>query len=327
MKQVLKTLGPVITHIINLSLGSATFPPKWKISRILPLLKSSDAPKEVPASYRPVAQLPLVAKLTERIVQKQLLEYLENSNLLAPDHHAYRRRHSTTTALVQLMDTISTAADANQITATLSMDLSAAFDCVDHGILLDKLGYYGLDSQTLSWIKSYLQYRSFYVSIGSAKSEYRNSSQGVPQGSVMGPMMYLLYVNELPSIVEDEDCSDPSHRKSELLFPTGCKSCGSLPVYADDGTYAITSNNRSWNQRKIENCFWKTKNFLNANKLQVNDTKTNLTEFMLHQKRAKLTGIPPDLTVRETITDRNGTEREGDKLISDKTVCRLLGMN
>ena len=157
VKQVLKTLGPVITHIINLSLGLATFPPKWKISRILPLLKSSDAPKELPASYRPVAQLPLVAKLTERIVQKQLLDYLENSNLLAPDHHAYRRRHSTTTALVQLMDTISTAADANQITATLSMDLSAAFDCVDHGILLDKLGYYGLDSQTLSWIKSYLR--------------------------------------------------------------------------------------------------------------------------------------------------------------------------
>ena len=300
VKQNVKVLAPIITHIVNLSLNLARYPAKWKIARVIPLLKSSDADKTNPGSYRLVSQLPLISKLTERSIQTQILDYLEEQDLLSLNHHAYRRKHSTITALVQLMDTIAMAADANLITATLSMDLSAAFDCVDHGILKNKLQFYGLDAKTTKWIDSYLHSRSSFVVIGSAKSRIRTTPQGVPQGSVMGPLLYLLYVNELPAIVTEDDCVNREHDDVTKLFPPNCKECGEMPFYADDGIYVISSKWRNHNQDKLENIFWRTKNFLNANKLQVNESKTNLTEIMTHQKRSKLSGIPPDLTVEGT---------------------------
>ena len=327
VKQNVKSLAPIFTHIVNLSLNTARYPAKWKIARVIPLLKSTDADKTNPASYRPVSQLPLISKMTERAIQTQLLDYLEESNLLSMNHHAYRRKHSTITALVQLMDTIAMAADSNLITATLSMDLSAAFDCVDHEILKNKLRFYGLDVKTTNWIESYLHSRSSFVVIGSAKSKIRTTPQGVPQGSVMGPLLYLLYVNELPAIVTEDDCRNEVHDDVTKLFPPNCKNCGEMPFYADDGIYVISSKWRNRNQDKLENIFWRTKNFLNSNKLQVNESKTNLTEIMTHQKRSKLSGIPPDLTVEEFVTDRRGREKLEDKLITDSEYFRLLGLN
>ena len=188
-------LAPTITHIINLSLGNSHFPQKWKLARISPLLKSADCDVTNPASYRPVAQLPLISKLGERVIQVQILGYLERTGQLHRNHHAYRSKCSTATALLQLIDTIAIGADNNEISASMSIDLSAAFDCVDHTILQEKLRYYGLDEQTLKWISSYLSWRSSYVVVGSAESTIKTTFCGVPQGSVMGPLLYLIYVN------------------------------------------------------------------------------------------------------------------------------------
>ena len=133
IKMAASTLVPVITHVINLSLCTATFPARWKLSRILPLLKSKDSDPTNPASYRPISQLPVLSKLTERTVQCQLMTYLENNNLLSAHHHAYREKHNTSTALIQIMDALATATDINCITATMNVDLTAAFDCVPTG--------------------------------------------------------------------------------------------------------------------------------------------------------------------------------------------------
>ena len=327
---IIKIAAPVLlkvlTHIINLSLGTSTFPGRWKIARILPLRKSRESDSQSPASYRPVSQLPVMSKLTERAVQCQILSYLEDSNLLSPQHHAYRTNHNTSTALIHLMDSLATAADANLITATMCIDLTAAFDCVPHSTLLDKLSYYGLDVMTMQWIRSYLDARSSFVSIGSADSRYISTPQGVPQGSVLGPLLYLLFVNEMTSIVEDGDCSNQTHSQTERLFPPDCNLCGVFPMYADDGQYQISSNNRNWNQDKLERNFWEIRNYLNANGLNVNQSKTKLVECMTYQKKTRTNGIPPDLTVSETITDRNGTLREQDELITDSGNCRILGL-
>ena len=318
---------PVITHVINLSLTTLTFPARWKISRIIPLLKSRDLDRNLASSYRPVSNLPVISKLTERAVQQQILVYLEENNLLSHNHHAYRAKTNTTTSLIQIMDTIATGTDLNLATATMSLDLSAAFDTVSHDILLQKLLFYGLDSNTVDWIKSYLSFRSGFVVIGSAKSAIHSIPQGVPQGSVMGPLLYLLFVNEMPHVIEDDLCANRCHDSTEFLFTKNCNDCGEFPMYADDGVLIISGRYRGRNQQKIETCFWKLKSYLNANGLQLNDAKTSLTEFMTHQKRAKLSGIPPDLTVQEILIDREGREVLADKLITDSNYCRFLGLN
>ena len=318
---------PVLTHIINLSLCSSIFPAKWKIARVIPIKKGKKLDESNPASYRPICLLPVLSKLTERAVQSQLLDYLEKSEQISSCHHAYRKKYSTTTALIHIMDAVATATDLNLITASMTMDLSAAFDCVSHETLRQKLDFYGLDESTKSWITSYLQYRSSYVVIGSAVSTIRSSPQGVPQGSVLGPLLYLLYVNEMPCVVENKDCKDPTHKQTNSLFPPECKKCGTFIMYADDGQYLVSTNSRNQNQELIESTFWRLRDFLNANDLQVNESKTGLTEFMTHQKRSKIRGIPPDLTVKEEITDRAGISRLDDRLISDKPICKLLGLS
>ena len=114
---------------------------------------------------------------------------------------------------------------------------------------------------------------------------------------------------------------------TDNLFSSECNKCGSYIIYADDGLYKTSSNGRNYNQDKIYEFFWKIKDFLNANGLKVNDQKTNLTEFMTYQKRTKMGGIPPDLTIREETKDLEGNIKMQDKLITDNPNFRILGLN
>ena len=209
----------------------------------------------------------------------------------------------------------------------MSLDLSAAFDCVPHAILKEKLEFYGLDDLTREWIHSYLDNRSSFVAIGSAESDIEVMDHGVPQGSVLGPMLYLLFVNEMTAVIEDDNCVNIVHGRRDVLFTSPCQECGIFPIYADDGQYQIASNSRDHNQDWIEMNFWRIRSFLNSNGLQVNESKTTLTELMVHQKRSRTRGIPPDLTVRQEVTDRNGRVKMEDTLLTDSGYCRMLGLN
>ena len=229
--------------------------------------------------------------------------------------------------LLDLMDAIFTATDSNHITATMALDLTAAFDCVQHSILVEKLRLYGLDNDSIKWIESYLAHRSSFIVIGSAKSVIKSTVQGVPQGSCLGPLLYLTYVNEMLHVINDDRCEDRVHQDTSQLFSNNCNNCGIMPMYADDGLYLTSSNNRNQNQDRIDDSFIRIKDFLNANGLQVNESKTYLTEYMTWQKRTRTNGIPPDLTVQETIEDRTGAVITQDKLISDKPHCKMLGFN
>ena len=315
-------LADPIVFVINLSLETRIVPQKWKLARILPLLKSSESDSYSPAGYRPVSQLPVISKLAERTVQLQLLEFLEDSGQISKDHHAYRKHTSTTTALLRMCEILARGAEDNKIIASMNVDQTAAFDSVEHDLLIQKLAYYNIGEQTIEWIRSYLHCRSSFVAIGSARSAIFSNKFGVPQGSCLGPLLYLIYVNEFSEAAKEDNCQNEAHNDPEVLFGRECNDCGKLTIFADDANYCNVSSSRVTNQQRIVSSFERIIEFLNSNGLEVNQAKTSMTEYMTRQKRVRLPGLPPELCVIENIEGRLE-----NKVVRDKPYCRILGGN
>ena len=185
LKCVKDYIAPPLNNIINLSILKQQYIMKWKQSRVIPILKSSDSSRLSPSSYRPISLLPVMSKLVERAVLLQLLRHFETHGLLHHNGHAYRANHSTSTAMMQVMDGIYTATDSNMITQLMALDQSAAFDCVSHSILLDKLKLYKCSQTTLEWMKQYLQHRSQQVCIGRhQQSLVQGGTPGIHSGTL-----------------------------------------------------------------------------------------------------------------------------------------------
>ena len=142
-----------LTHILNLSISARMFPSSWKRSKIIPLHKKDDPLN--PKNYRPVTIVPILSKILERVVFNQLSSYLNSNHLLHPNHHAYRSGHNTTTALIQMYDGWLKAVEGGPLAGARLLDMSAAFDVVDHDLPLEKLSLYGLDTGSKGWIRSY----------------------------------------------------------------------------------------------------------------------------------------------------------------------------
>ena len=309
-----------ITALINLSIRTASYPAKWKLGKIIPLYKGNDLDRQLPGSYRPITILPAVSKIVERAIQEQVVNHMEQNGFIHPNQHAYRRGHSTASALLQLADQLFEAAEEKEIGAALTIDQSSAFDSICHETLLLKLEKYGLDKHTLKWMENYLKYRSQYVEIGSKVSTIKPAGRGVPQGSVLGPVLFYIYVNEMPEVVRKDSCRMESHNLIPgKLFGSNCRKCGALTCFADDTTYAVATKTRLENQILIDDNLENLKIFLNANSLCINETKTCLVETMNVQKRCKVGGRPPSILVRN---------KQG--IVEDKQAgreCRLLGAN
>ena len=156
-------ITPALTHILNLSISQGKFPDNWKTSKISPIHKKNDHLN--PENYRPVAIIPVLSKVLERAVHNQLIQYIKENNLLNPNHHAYRDGHSTSTAVIEMIDTWIQAVEDGQLAGACFLDMSAAFDVVDHTILLDKMKIYGLTSDVIQWFDSYLSNRKQAVSV------------------------------------------------------------------------------------------------------------------------------------------------------------------
>ena len=154
IKLIKTEIVPALTHIINLSISTQEFPSYWKKSKIIPLHKKDDLLN--PKNYRPVAIVPIFSKVLERVIFNQLLEYLTTNHLIHPNHHAYRSSHSTTTALIQMYDVWLQSLEAKQLAGVCFLDMSAAFDIVDHSLLVKKLKLYGCEENCTNWIQSYL---------------------------------------------------------------------------------------------------------------------------------------------------------------------------
>lgn len=217
LKMCLLHIIPVLCHIFDFSLQHGVFPDMWKRAQITPVPKITDP--TLPNDFRPVSILCVLAKVFEKIVFNQTTTYLNAHNLINNCQSGFRKGHNTTTALIKVADDIREAIDKRELSLLILFDFSKAFDKVHHDLLLTKLKNFGFSSLTIHWFKSYLCGRQQRVVIDNDKvSEWSQTLTGVPQGSVLGPLLYLLYVNDLPSVFE----------------------YGTTDLYADDLQYRIS---------------------------------------------------------------------------------------
>lgn len=211
LKQIGQSIKGPLTHIINVSLDQGKFPESWKIASVIPIFKGGNS--LLTSNYRPISILPTVSKVFEKLVAKQIINHLNCSSFpLHSMQFGFRAYHSTETATCYFLEKVKSNIDKGGIVGGIFLDLRKAFDTVNHSVLLHKLHAFNFSSKFISLINSYLLSRSQSVRIDQYNSTPLLLSTGVPQGSILGPILFSLYINELPSL---------------------CKNCDTL-MYADD---------------------------------------------------------------------------------------------
>ena len=260
-----KIAAPVIAaplhHIFTLSVMQHKFPSQWKYAKILPLHKKLDPLQK--KNYRPVAILSPLSKILEKSVYEQLYRYFTVNRILDPRLHGYRTNRSTQTALLQMYDHWVQAAAQGQVSGAVLLDLSAAFDLVPPASLVEKLKVYGLDENFLAWVQSYLSDRYQAVWIDHALSDFLHCPVGVPQGSNLGPLFFMLYVNDLPGIL---NCN--------------------IDQYADDSTLYATAKTIQEINEVLEKSCDNVSNWMAENMLQLNADKTHVLTLGTRERLA-----------------------------------------
>ena len=204
MKKSINHVRVPLTHVINLSLATGVFPDQLKIAKVVPIYKTSDP--TFLNNYRPISLLPAFSKLFEKIMFNTIVAFLDRYNVLYKHQYGFRAKHSTIHPILHFINHCAEYHNLDKKTSTLAIfcDLSKAFDIIDHDILLHKLVHYGLRGVVNDWLRSYLNNRKQYVELKHAKSRQNFISCGVPQGSILGPLLYLLYVNDIGVACDDK---------------------------------------------------------------------------------------------------------------------------
>ena len=250
-----------LTYIINKSFTEGVFPDELKIGKIIPIFKSGSC-LEV-NNYRPITVLSFFSKIFEKVAYIHLINFINKHNLLYKYQFGFRREHSTSHALITLVNEITKALDEGNLMAGVFIDLKKAFDTVNHSILLRKLYAYGIRGSMHDWLKSYLTNRMQYTHFQKNNSTKKRLVSGVPQGSILGPLLFIIYVNDLHRALSDSYCI----------------------IFADDTNVFIKHKNYATMMDCLNNDLYNIAQWLKANKLILNIKKTHYMLF--HRSRIK----------------------------------------
>ena len=215
-------LSNLLSVLINDCFATGQFPNSLKIAKVFPIHK--EGPKDTPSNYRPISILSVIAKLVEKLTYNRLIKFINRKSILTSSQFGFRSAHSTTHAITSIHEKILENVDNNKHTISIYLDLSKAFDSVNHRILLNKLEHYGIRGISLNFFESYLSNRKQFTVVNGETSELLNILCGVPQGSTLGPLLFLLYINDLAdasrffvSLFADDTCLVLSHENLTIL--------------------------------------------------------------------------------------------------------------
>ena len=264
LKLISNDIADSITLIINQSLKSGIFPSQLKIAKVTPIYKKDD--KKIITNYRPISVLPVVSKVFETVNYEQLSDYFLSNNLFSAQQYGFRKNSSTELAALELIDRLLAQLKNHKIPINFYIDLAKAFDSLNHDILLDKLSYYGVNGTAKTLLKSHLSDRKQYVKIDEVKSSIQSIKTGVPQGSIVGPLLFNIFIDDIIK----------SSRKFNFI------------LYADDTTLNSTVDNFGNTTDEIQSsiiselqtiCKW-----LDLNKLSLNVNKSKFMLFHMPQR-------------------------------------------
>lgn len=268
IKQNIHYLKQPFTYLVNMSLKKGVFPDCYKIAKIKPLFKKGE--KNLPENYRPVSLLPCMSKILESVVKNQVTVYAAENSIISENQYGFQKNLNTTEAIHNLVKNVNHILDDKSHPLAIFCDLSKAFDCVDHCVLIEKLDYYGISGISNRWFTSYLKDRKFYVelehlerdTLENISSSTRTINCGVPQGSILGPVLFLIYINDL------------ADNFPELKFT----------IFADDTNFLL--NKKSLVDLRIDGAdiLDRIYKWFTANKLVLNVDKTFSVLFQPNKK-------------------------------------------
>ena len=294
LKQIAVQVAPFLAELFNRSLITGQFPGIYKSAFITPLIKKAGMDVSDCHSYRPISNLSVISKLLERLVARQLMEYLRSNDLLPTFQSAYRPFHSTETAVLRVLSDILKAVDSGDVAGLVLLDLSAAFDTVDHDILIRRLQItYGINGTAIQWFRSYLTDRSQYVRRGVVRSSSSRLVCGVPQGSVLGPILFVLYTADLIHLIERHSLRPHLYADDTQVYG----SCSPADV--------------SQLQARVTKCIDDIASWMQSNRLKLNTDKTEVLWCATNRRQHQLPTMPT---------------RIGNDLIASSTSVRDLGI-
>ena len=292
-----KVISPILAHLYNLCFQQTDYPDLLKIAKVIPLFKKTlEEEKLDPGNYRPISLLSAINKILEKIIYSRLITFINKHNILYKYQFGFRKIHSTTLALMDVVDKIRHNLAIGKKVAGVYIDFSKAFDTVNHQILLYKLQHLGIRGSMLQLIKSYLNNRKQFTCVNGTESKKQKVECGVPQGSVLGPLLFLLYTNDIGNCTDEE-----------------------IKLFADDTNGFIFEENYSILKTKIKTLLLKLFDWAAANKLTINISKTCYTIFTKVNCK-----VPPSLNSVKLVPKQD--DKQNSIVIKREKQSKYLGV-
>ncbi len=262
-------IGYQVTHILNLTFAEGVFPKLLKNSIVVPIYKGGSYSD--PGNYRPISILTTFSKLLEKLYYNRLISFINANNILHEGQFGFRKHKSTTLAMANVLSSIINKIDSNKKVVFALLDLKKAFDFINHDLLLMKLKHYGIRGLPLLWLTNYLMDRTQKVKLNGSFSNVQPISAGVPQGSILGPVLFILFIND--------------------VFQFNSTNC-EVYLYADDTAIIFSADTNINLQMHINNFFTRYHNWCTSNCIVVNPTKSNFLSFNSENVMMSINGQP-----------------------------------